>query len=127
LDIDNFKSINDKYGHLAGDVILEGFAFLLKKQLRETDIIARIGGEEFAVLLINADEEIGKVVAQKVRKSIEKEIFIIDGQEVNVTVSIGITVLDSRIDSYEEGYKYADRALYRAKTEGRNKIDMELK
>jgi diguanylate cyclase (GGDEF)-like protein len=127
LDIDNFKSINDKYGHPTGDVILEGFALLLKKQLRETDIIARIGGEEFAILLINADEEIGKVVAQKIRKSIEKELFIIDGHEVNITVSIGITVLDSRTDSYEEGYKYADRALYRAKAEGKNKIYMELK
>ena len=75
LDIDNFKSINDKYGHPVGDVILEGVACLLKSQLRETDIIARIGGEEFTILLLNADEEIGKTVAEKIRKRIEREFY----------------------------------------------------
>lgn len=126
LDIDNFKSINDKYGHPVGDVILEGVACLLKSQLRETDIIARIGGEEFTILLLNADEEIGKTVAEKIRKRIEKENFIVDGQEINITVSVGITVLDSRIESYVEGYKYADRALYRAKVKGKNRVEIEM-
>ncbi|NLP36394.1 MAG: diguanylate cyclase [Firmicutes bacterium] len=127
FDIDNFKSINDKYGHPVGDEILKKFASLLKAQLRKTDIIARIGGEEFAALLLNADKKTGKLVAEKIRKSIEEEVFYIDDLGIKVTVSMGITVLSDDTDSYEEGYKFADKALYRAKAKGKNRIDIELK
>ena len=126
FDIDNFKSINDKYGHPVGDEILKKFASLLKAQLRKTDIIARIGGEEFAALLLNADKKTGKLVAEKIRKSIEEEVFYIDDLGIKVTVSMAITVLSDDTDSYEEGYKFADKALYRAKQKV-NRIDIELK
>jgi diguanylate cyclase (GGDEF)-like protein len=127
LDIDNFKNINDKYGHPVGDEVLKGFAVLLKTQLRETDVIARIGGEEFAILLINTDKETGMVVAEKIRRNTEEKVFIIDNHEIKITVSIGMVLLDSSIDSYEECYKYADRALYSAKVKGKNRTDIVLK
>jgi diguanylate cyclase (GGDEF)-like protein len=122
LDIDNFKDINDKYGHPIGDKVLQGLAFILKTQLREIDIVSRIGGEEFAIILIGTDAKAGKIVAEKLRNNIENELFIIDYQEINITVSIGITSIDDRIDSYEEAYEYADKALYIAKTKGKNKV-----
>lgn len=127
MDIDNFKSINDKYGHPTGDKVLQRIASILKTQLRETDIVSRIGGEEFAIILVNADAKAGETIAEKLRNSIEKEIIIIDGQEINITVSIGITSIDNSIESYEEIYSYADKALYFAKAKGKNQIDIELK
>jgi diguanylate cyclase (GGDEF)-like protein len=127
LDIDNFKCINDKYGHPAGDKVLQSVASILKTQLREIDIVSRIGGEEFAIILVNLDAKAGEIVAETLRNSIEKEIITIDGQEINITVSIGITFIDNSIDSYEEVYAYADKALYVAKAKGKNQIDIELK
>lgn len=127
LDIDNFKEINDKYGHPVGDSILQGFSSLIKAELRETDVFARIGGEEFAILLINTDVEAGRRVAEKIRGLIEKETFVIDNQEVHLTVSIGVTSMDDGTENYAEIYRFADRALYRAKTQGKNKIDIVTK
>ena len=127
LDIDNFKEINDKYGHPIGDKVLQGLATILKTQLREIDIASRIGGEEFAVILINADAKIGKAVADKLRNSIEKEIITIGEQEINITVSIGITSIEKGIDSYEEVYKYADKALYISKAKGKNQVNTKFK
>ncbi len=122
LDIDNFKKINDKYGHPIGDKVLQSLASILKTQLREIDIASRIGGEEFAIILINTDAKAGKFVAEKLRSSIEKKIFILDDEEINITVSIGITSIDRGINSYEEAYENADKALYIAKAKGKNKL-----
>lgn len=124
LDIDNFKSINDKFGHPAGDAVLEGFSSLLKNELRETDIIARVGGEEFAIILVNADDKTGENVANKIRNSVETKVFNIENREIRITVSIGLTLLDSSLNSYEEAYKYADRALYAAKAQGKNRVEV---
>jgi len=124
IDIDNFKEINDKYGHPIGDMILQKLASILRTQLREADIISRIGGEEFAVILTNTSAEAGIVVAERLRSKIEEETFIIDDQEINITVCIGVTSIDKFINSYEEAYKIADKALYTAKAKGRNKVDM---
>ena len=126
LDIDNFKGINDKYGHPIGDKVLQGLASILKTQLREIDIVSRMGGEEFAIILINADVKAGKAVAEKIRNSIENEIFTIGIQELNITVSIGITSIENGIDSYEEVYKNADIALYTSKSKGKNQVNTEL-
>lgn len=123
LDLDNFKSINDAYGHPVGDKVLRGFATLFRTQLRETDIVARVGGEEFALLLIDTSAEKGKIVAQKIRKSAEKEIFVIQDLGINMTISIGMSLLDKRTNSYEEAYRHADRALYRAKARGKNRVE----
>jgi ribosome biogenesis GTPase len=96
-------------------------------ELEGIDIASRIGGEEFAVILINADAKIGKAVADKLRNSIEKEIITIGEQEINITVSIGITSIEKGIDSYEEVYKYADKALYISKAKGKNQVNTKFK
>lgn len=83
LDIDDFKRINDEFGHPIGDKLLKSFASLLTSQLREYDIISRIGGEEFAILLTDTDCKGGKTVAEKIRSIIEKQTFIIEGNEIN--------------------------------------------
>ena len=123
----SFIEIHNKYGHPIGDKVLQGLATILKTQLREIDIASRIGGEEFAVILINADAKIGKAVADKLRNSIEKEIITIGEQEINITVSIGITSIEKGIDSYEEVYKYADKALYISKAKGKNQVNTKFK
>ena len=79
-------------------------------------------GEEFAILLINTDVEAGRRVAEKIRGLIEKETFVIDNQEVHLTVSIGVTSMDDGTENYAEIYRFADRALYRAKTQGKRKL-----
>lgn len=122
LDIDNFKSINDEYGHPIGDKVLQSLASLLKTQIREVDIASRIGGEEFAIILINTNVEAGRSVAEKLRNSIEKEIFIIEDLEINITASIGLAHINNNIDSYEEVYKCADKTLYIAKEKGKNRV-----
>ena len=96
---------------------------MLKELLRETDIVARIGGEEFAVLLTGTGGEGGRIVAEKIRKNTEKKTFVIDENEINITVSIGLAVLDNETDSYAEVYKCADRALYLSKSKGKNRVD----
>ena len=123
VDIDNFKDVNDNFGHPVGDALLVEFALMLKELLRETDIIARIGGEEFAILLTGTDGENGRIVAEKIRETTENKIFVIDGNEINITVSIGLAALDSTTDSYAEVYKYADKALYISKAKGKNRVD----
>ena len=123
VDIDNFKDVNDNFGHPVGDALLVEFALMLKELLRETDIVARIGGEEFAILLTGTDGENGRIVAEKIRETTENKIFVIDGNEINITVSIGLAALDSTTDSYAEVYKYADKALYISKAKGKNRVD----
>ncbi|NLJ78719.1 MAG: GGDEF domain-containing protein [Tissierellia bacterium] len=124
LDIDNFKAANDQFGHPIGDVLLANFAAFLKSQLRESDIISRIGGEEFAILLLNTNCEEGENIAQKIRYSIEKYDFIIEDHKIKITVSIGMTLLNKTRNSYEVAYRYADRALYNAKAKGKNKVEV---
>jgi len=123
VDIDNFKDVNDSFGHPVGDALLVEFSLMSKELLRETDIVARIGGEEFAVLLTGTGGEGGRIVAEKIRKNTEKKTFVIDENEINITVSIGLAVLDNETDSYAEVYKCADRALYLSKSKGKNRVD----
>jgi diguanylate cyclase len=122
LDIDHFKNINDSYGHLVGDNVLKQFGELLK-QLRASDITGRYGGEEFAILLPNSNLEKSLLVAERLRQDIEIMQFDSIGK---CTVSIGIASLDRQ---YEDAYKWldcADQALYQAKKEGRNKVNIWL-
>ncbi len=126
LDIDNFKEINDKYGHPTGDALLRKFSALLKSQLKEKDIISRIGGEEFALLLLDTDARQGILVGEKIRKRVEDEDFIINGQTIKITVSIGIAPIRGKSASYREGYRVADRALYNVKARGKNGVEIIL-
>ncbi|WP_187647574.1 bifunctional diguanylate cyclase/phosphodiesterase [Nitrosophilus labii] len=123
LDIDHFKNINDTYGHKAGDFILREFANILKTILREEDIIVRYGGEEFLVFLKKPEneKEILKV-AERIRKTIENFSYEYENYQINITVSIGITLHPERFKTIKEAIKIADEMLYKAKRGGRNKV-----
>jgi len=122
LDIDNFKTVNDTFGHLSGDGVLRALGGILKEQTRASDVVARYGGEEFVVVLTHADINIGLVAAEKLRRSVEVYAFPgVDGK--CITVSIGVSQFDPESDSEMDAIiKRADDALYTAKQTGRNKV-----
>ena len=122
-DVDNFKPINDEYGHKAGDKVLRVIAGILADNIRETDFIARFGGEEFAMLVSGAGVEDVAMVAEKLRAAIEDCGFHYRGQAVPITISCGIALFDGE-DTMEAVFERADQALYRAKAQGRNRCLM---
>lgn len=122
LDIDNFKTINDQYGHPAGDLILREISALLKHNLRSCDVIGRWGGEEFIVLLTNTTSSNALKIAESLRHSIEKLCVHFECYTIYVTVSIGLTTLDHRND-FMISYKKVDQALYKAKNNGKNRAE----
>ncbi|WP_426151041.1 diguanylate cyclase [Pseudomonas sp. DC3000-4b1] len=122
MDLDHFKSINDGYGHLAGDRVLKIVADQLRRQLREGDFLARFGGEEFVALFPGATPEVASQLLEKMRQVIEACPFHFKGMRIVVTVSVGTTAVKPR-ESTETALKRADQALYRAKDSGRNRIE----
>ncbi len=126
IDIDHFKHVNDTYGHQAGDAVLKQLSSLIKKSLRVTDYVFRYGGEEIAVILPETEIKNGEMIAEKLRKKIEENKFLLpDKREINVTVSIGVAEfnpLKNKNKTKDEIIKFADSALYRAKETGRNKV-----
>ncbi len=120
-DVDHFKKINDTYGHKAGDRALIAIVKTIEFHLRETDFIARVGGEEFVILLAETTQEAAKNVADKLRKSVQMSEFVYQGQPVPVTISGGFSEFQQG-DTVDAVYQRADRALYRAKNSGRNKF-----
>ena len=120
LDIDYFKIINDKYGHQAGDYILINLVKEINKTTRKSDIFARIGGEEFTILLNDTSFDESKIIAEKIRKIIKNKDFIFNSIKINITISIGISTLSKENNSIEDLYKQSDKKLYKAKEEGRN-------
>ena len=124
LDIDHFKAINDCYGHAAGDSVLQQLASVLRSNLRHNDMAARIGGEEFVVLLPETRLEDAALHAERLRHAVE-EIKLPFSQEMQgITVSIGVASLGTGELSAEPMLTRADNALYRAKTEGRNRVEV---
>lgn len=121
LDIDYFKNINDQYGHLTGDDVLQKVGNILTKEVRESDVAGRFGGEEFALAFQEADPDTVESMAERIRTRIENSLFEDDGEEINVTVSIGTSSLTAGDDSPDDLLKRADEALYRAKQTGRNR------
>jgi len=119
IDIDHFKNINDSYGHAAGDAVLKTVAQTFRKGLRDVDIAARIGGEEFAILMPNTDIEGAKIVAERLRRSVESSSVEYEEKVLKITISIGISDC-SNVNSIDEMLKNADDALYVAKNAGRN-------
>ena len=117
LDIDKFKNINDTYGHDVGDLILQDFAKVLSENIREGDIFARFGGEEFVVFLPNTNYENALIVAEKIRNTIESYRSI---QNIKFTVSIGLCEFLADVDN---AIKKSDIALYKAKENGRNRVE----
>lgn len=123
IDIDNFKNVNDTYGHIAGDTILIELSQRLMKHVRSTDYVCRYGGEEFAVILVETDIDVTKTIAEDLRLVIEKEPFLIeDGRYIQMTVSIGVSTYSEDAKEVLTIFSNADSALYEAKNSGRNRV-----
>ncbi len=123
LDVDHFKSVNDTYGHDAGDFVLQRIVTECRGQIRSHDLIARFGGEEFAVMLTaGRSPESGAVVAERIRAKIASTIFAVGEAEIAVTVSIGLAEETGERVAIEEMLQAADRAMYLAKLEGRDRV-----
>jgi two-component system cell cycle response regulator len=124
LDIDFFKSVNDTHGHDAGDDVLREFATRIKKSIRGIDLACRLGGEEFVIVMPETDMAVATIVAERLRRRIATEPFVIESgaKKLDVTISIGIATLDAPEDNAAAILKRADQALYRAKRDGRNRV-----
>jgi len=124
LDIDNFKSINDTYGHPVGDDVLRQLADLLRNSVRESDTVSRFGGEEFIILMPKTSLEGGYVFAERLRKIIMEERFTVGSTTLQITSSFGVSsmrdIYNQTIDDY---YSLADKALYLAKKGGKNRVE----
>ncbi|MEN5302106.1 diguanylate cyclase [Pseudomonas sp. TWI628] len=125
IDLDHFKVLNDTHGHLAGDEVLRQFANVLQGSLRQSDILCRWGGEEFIVLLREAEGRQAFDVAEKIRRRTEQLTFSYEDQPLRLTTSIGLSALQPG-DSLHALLTRADRALYRAKQAGRNRVCSEI-
>lgn len=122
LDLDNFKAINDTYGHIAGDQLLNQIADCCRASFREIDIIGRYGGDEIVVLLIENDIDQAYQIADRFRQSIAGRVFHTDVGNLTTTVSVGVASLTDQIENLTQLIDQADRALYLAKEAGRNRI-----
>jgi diguanylate cyclase (GGDEF)-like protein len=120
FDIDDFKRVNDVYGHSVGDYVLRAIAGDVKKQIRTIDFLCRIGGEEFAVILPETGLESAAIVAEKVRAAIEKEDYI-DGERVTVSVGVGSICEE---DDFNTFYRAVDSLLYASKENGKNRVHL---
>ena len=121
-DIDQFKEINDTFGHDAGDQILTDIARMLSDNSRKQDIVSRWGGEEFIILLPETDLGNGAILAEKLRDKIEKEVFTYQDKKIPVTLSFGLSVYNKKDMKTDDVIKQADQRLYEAKNSGRNKV-----
>lgn len=124
LDLDNFKLINDEHGHLAGDEVLQRFARQLREKLRQSDILCRWGGEEFILLLKNTDRQAAHDLAEKLRQQCAEQRYAIAGQTLQVTASLGLSQWQPG-ESLHSLLGRTDRALYRAKQSGRDRVCVE--
>lgn len=123
FDIDNFKKINDTYGHLTGDKILQKTATTIKEILRDTDIAGRFGGDEFILILVQTNIDTGMQVAERLRAKIEQvQVLLKKEQSISFTISLGICQYNNKVKSTEEFIAKVDRALYMAKYNGYNQI-----
>lgn len=123
IDIDHFKNINDTYGHDVGDKVLKGLAALMKGKMRDGEILARFGGEEFIICLCRADEKGAISAAERMRKAVEDANIEGTNSPIKTTISIGIAIYpDKNLKNSDEIIKMADEALYHAKRSGRNKV-----
>jgi diguanylate cyclase len=121
IDADHFKVINDHYGHDRGDEVLRLMAATIKANLREGDLVGRIGGEEFGVFLKGANHQTAQLVAERIRRAVEKASFMPDGSAHPLSVSVGGAFYDGPI-SFTDLFRVADQTLYGAKQSGRNRV-----
>ena len=125
FDIDFFKKFNDTYGHECGDFVLISVADLIRKNLRDSDVASRYGGEEFTALLTDTGKEEAMVVAERIRSTINEHDFVYNNQHLHVTISAGVSVFDAKtnlVSSPNEFVNQADQGLYMSKNNGRNRV-----
>ncbi|MFT5521808.1 MAG: diguanylate cyclase [Enterobacterales bacterium] len=121
FDIDHFKKVNDTYGHTAGDQVIQEVSAALKKNQRDTDFSGRYGGEEFVIILTNVTERSARIFTERLRCYIEKMLVKYNEHEISVTVSVGLAEITADCKTTKEWLERADKALYSAKENGRNK------
>jgi len=124
-DIDHFKSVNDTYGHDAGDEVLQEIATRLRENVRPMDIVCRPGGEEFLVIMPETAGDRAAAAAERIRRAVAAEPFFVgrSGLKIPVTVSVGVSTISGEQDTIADLTKRADQALYQAKTTGRNRVE----
>ena len=125
IDLDDFKSINDRYGHTGGDKVLKGFSTRLKQYLRNSDLVGRIGGEEFSVILPNIDFDNAIQVLDNIRKSASENSINHSDKYIQYSISLGVSLFNQdNVASLEELIQQADSALYQAKRTGKNCLNV---
>jgi diguanylate cyclase (GGDEF)-like protein len=122
MDIDNFKKVNERFGHLTGSKVLIEMSRVLKRNLRKVDIITRYGGDEFVIILPQTPKESGMYVAERLRRVIEKYIFLKKGNPLHLTASLGVASFPDNANNREELLKIADNAMYRGKFSTKNVV-----
>lgn len=122
IDADYFKKVNDTYGHASGDEVLKHLSKVLQDSVREMDLVARLGGEEFGALLPSTDMEGAFKIAERIRTSIADSLLDVDGQQIRYTVSIGVSTVNQHVTGIDMLLKIADEALYASKHDGRNRV-----
>lgn len=125
MDLDHFKSVNDTHGHVTGDAVLVSFAQTVLQQVRKVDLVARLGGEEFVVLLPNISAAHATALAERIRQAVADSHLQLDGQPLHFSVSVGVAQFDPKELTLTGWLARADAALYRAKAQGRNRVVLE--
>jgi diguanylate cyclase (GGDEF)-like protein len=123
FDADHFKRINDTWGHPAGDAVLCDFAALLMATFRQADILGRLGGEEFAVLIPSTGTTGALAAATRLLGAVAAQTVLVDGTAIRYTVSAGVATMDPTVSGLDALIKRADAALYDAKNKGRNRVE----
>ncbi|MAZ85952.1 MAG: hypothetical protein CML31_17865 [Rhizobiales bacterium] len=124
MDIDHFKQVNDTFGHASGDIILADVARVLKREMREGDLIARYGGEEFVAVIAVESEAEAHIAAERICRSVARSRHEVRGIRLTVTISIGLQMIGEAESSLSEMMELADSALYQAKAKGRNRVEL---
>lgn len=124
LDCDYFKQVNDKYGHQVGDELLIHVCDICNKEIRGVDFLGRYGGEEFIIILPDCNIQSGVEIAKRIQDSLTENSFMVEGRDLKITLSIGLSMLTNESESFEQLISKADKAMYVAKGKGRNRIEV---
>ena len=122
IDVDHFKAVNDRFGHATGDRVLKAVATACQIGRRDADVVARIGGDEFAVILPETTDAAAAQFAERLRQQVSKSLISVNGESLPITISIGIAGASAATSGIEALLGDADQALYQAKTAGRNRV-----